>query len=42
MGKGEWQGTLGNNLVANALVGYWDFDLTPDRRLHRAVQRSTS
>lgn len=26
MGKVEWQGTPRNNLVANALVGYWDFD----------------
>ncbi len=25
LGKGEWQGTLGHNVVANALVGYWNF-----------------
>jgi hypothetical protein len=25
LAKGEWQGTLGRNVVANALVGYWNF-----------------
>ena len=25
LGKGEWQGTLGKNVVASALVGYWNF-----------------
>ena len=26
MGKGEWTGTLRNNLVATALVGFWNYD----------------
>jgi hypothetical protein len=25
LGKGEWQGTFGKNVVVNALVGYWNF-----------------
>jgi hypothetical protein len=25
LGKGEWQATLGKNVVVDALVGYWDF-----------------
>jgi hypothetical protein len=25
LGKGEWQGTFGKNIVVDALVGYWDF-----------------
>jgi hypothetical protein len=25
LAKGEWQGTLGKNIVVNSLVGYWDF-----------------
>ena len=26
MGKGEWTGTLRNNLLATALVGFWNYD----------------
>jgi hypothetical protein len=25
LGKGEWQGTFGKNVVVDALVGYWNF-----------------
>ena len=26
VGKGEWQGTFGNRVIANAMWGYWDFN----------------